>query len=86
MNEKNADYIHANRYPVAASLNPLNLVQQRLQDDRPSPGQQVATRGILVAREAYKRGADISINWVPGNAGVPGNEMADQWAALQDPQ
>ena len=28
MNEKNADYIHANRYPVAASLNPLNLVQQ----------------------------------------------------------
>ena len=30
MNEKNANYIHANRYPVAASLNPLNLVQQDL--------------------------------------------------------
>ena len=30
MNEKNAKYIHANRYPVAASLNPLNLVQHIL--------------------------------------------------------
>ena len=50
-----------------------------LQDDRPGPGQQATVRGILVAKEAYRRGASITINWVPGHAGVPGNEVADQW-------
>ena len=53
----------------------------RIQDDRPGPGQQAAVRGIRVAEEAYRRGASININWVPGHAGVPGNKVADQWAA-----
>ena len=48
-----------------------------LQDDRPGPGQQAASRGIIVAREAYRRGASITVNWVPGHAGVLGNEIAD---------
>ena len=52
----------------------------RLQDDRPGPGQQAASRGIRVAGEACRRGASIIVNWVPGHAGVPGNEVADQWA------
>ena len=52
----------------------------RLQDDRPGPGQQMASRGIAVAREAYRRGASISVSWIPGHAGAPGNEVADQWA------
>ena len=52
----------------------------RLQDDRPGPGQRAASGGILIAREAYRRGASITISWVPGHAGVPGNEVADQWA------
>ena len=66
-----------------ASFNIFNDSQAamlRLRDDRPGPGQRVATRGILVAREAIRRGADITISWVPGHAGVPGNEIADQWA------
>ena len=52
----------------------------RLRDDRPGPGQRLAARGIRVAREAIRRGASITISWVPGHAGVPGNEIADQWA------
>ena len=53
---------------------------RRLQDDRPGPGQQMAARGIIGATEAYKKGASISVNWVPGHAGVLENEVADQWA------
>ena len=52
----------------------------RLLDDRPGPGQQMAIRGIIGATRAYQQGADISIHWVPGHAGVVGNEIADQWA------
>ena len=52
----------------------------RLQGDRPGPGHQAASRGIRAAREAHRRGASIIVNWVPGHAGVPGNEVADQWA------
>ena len=32
------------------------------------------------ARRLCQRGAVISIHWVPGHAGVTGNEIADQWA------
>ena len=52
----------------------------RLQDDRPGPGQQRASRGIMFARGAYRKGASITVSWVPGHAGVLGNEIADQWA------
>ena len=52
----------------------------RLRDDRPGPGQREAIRGILGAERLRLRGSDISIHWVPGNAGIAGNEIADQWA------
>ena len=52
----------------------------RLQDDRPGPSQKTASRGIVFAKGAYRKGASISVNWVPGHAGVLGNEVADQWA------
>lgn len=41
----------------------------------------MATRGILLAKEAVKRGTTITVRWIPGHAGVPGNEIADQWAS-----
>ena len=52
----------------------------RLRDDRPSSGQHMAVRGIKIAKEAVRRGASITISWVPGHAGVQGNEIAHQWA------
>ena len=52
----------------------------RLLDDRPGPGQLMAVRGIIGATRIHQQGADISIYWVPGHAGVVGNEIADQWA------
>ena len=53
---------------------------RRVLDDRPGPGQQEAIRGILGAKRIQQRGADISIHWIPGHAGIAGNEIADQWA------
>ena len=53
---------------------------RRILDDRPGPGQQVAIGGIIGAMKTYQKGASISISWVPGHAGVVGNEIADQWA------
>ena len=52
----------------------------RVLDDRPGPGQLGAVRSILGARRIRQRGASISIHWVPGHAGIAGNEIADQWA------
>lgn len=52
----------------------------RLRDDRPGPGQHMAVRGIRIAKEAVRRGASITISWVPDHSGVPGNEVANQWA------
>ena len=53
---------------------------RRLVDDRPGPGQREAIRGILAAGRVVRKEAGISIHWVPGHAGVAGNEIADQWA------
>ena len=46
----------------------------------PGPGQLEAVRSIFGARRIRQRGANISIHWVPGHAGITGNEIADQWA------
>ena len=51
----------------------------RMQSDQPGPGQDMARRGIQVAKAGIiDRGAQVRIEWVPGHAEVPGNEFADQ--------
>ena len=52
----------------------------RLLDDRPGSGQRGAVSGIIGATRVRQKGAGISIHWIPGHAGVVGNEIADQWA------
>ena len=41
----------------------------------------MVVRGIVAATRAHRRGATISVHWVPGHAGIVGNEIADQWAS-----
>ena len=53
---------------------------RRILDDSPGPGQAMAIRGIIGATRTCRGGASISVHWVPGHAGVVGNEIADQWA------
>lgn len=53
---------------------------KRVETDEPDPGQERATRGIRLAMEIVKRGASVSVGWIPGHAGVQVNEMADTWA------
>ena len=48
-----------------------------LRTDEPGPGQERAIRGIRLAVETIRRGAAVSIRWVPAHARVQGNEMAD---------
>ena len=54
---------------------------RRLESDKPGPGQRWAVRGITIAKLGIlDKGAQISIGWVPGHSGVPGNEIADMVA------
>ena len=52
----------------------------RMRDNRAGPGYEKAVRGIRLAKELFQRQATLSIRWVPGYAGVLGNEIADMWA------
>ena len=49
----------------------------RTGSDQPGPGQELDRRGI---RKIVERRVQVRIERIPGHAGVPGNEFADQWA------
>jgi ribonuclease HI len=49
----------------------------RLKAPSDNPGQSCQIRAIQAAELAKRKGASISINWVPGHTEVYGNELAD---------
>ena len=54
----------------------------RIQDGVPGQGQRAGRRAVRIAQALAEREVDIWVHWVPGHAGIQGNEMAD--AAARD--
>jgi ribonuclease HI len=55
---------------------------QRCADDTAGPGQAIARQIIGFCYELGSRGNTVTLRWVPGNKGVPGNEKEDAFAKL----
>lgn len=56
------------------------VAMKRIRSDLPGPGRDVAIRIIQLATSLYDQSDTLTIRWVPGNSGVEGNELVDQYA------
>lgn len=52
----------------------------RLKTPSDNPGQSCQIRAVLAGREIEKKGASLSLEWVPGHKEVVGNELVDKLA------
>ena len=52
----------------------------RLRHTQPGPGQALAIQAHAIAKRLQAQGHQLTVQWVPGHAGVEGNERADQAA------
>jgi len=58
--------------------------QAAITHDEPGPGQTYAIRArraIAILRK-QEPAVEIEINWLSAHKGIPGNEVADEWAKL----
>ena len=52
----------------------------RLRHTQPGPGQALAIQAHVIAKRLHFQGHQPTIRWVPGHAGLEGNEGAEQVA------